>query len=671
MLRAMQIRMRNYALHQFARIDLRTITVMQALDLANDFVDDPAPSVGANLDLAVIQDDNHSRRIRLSPGPLLLYLTQDEKPKRVVVELPALLYSNLPDVRKAILACLERMVADGSLDTTPKTRKVLGESRAGLLSDVPHEWWPAAVALSDAFRDDVLVALQGTRQSLECEPIIKDSLDSYAPRVIHPAMSSLDSMELEIRNPESEHPKLAEIVQSVVAEAKSLGEACAKYYSRLGHLPLAPSYAMGEVVSRWMTTHPATDAWAEVWGWAYAAFGPVPRYHACSVFVLRPDLVPNGKLPDLWNEILGVVNGSGKKGSERINHEPWALRRDLARHFAYHLEANLPDNDGANIACFAWWFAEQVAALFSDEAKSAQFYRKNWVEPAADRSSQIWLAASPRIGKSVLRYVTFSVNSPWASGLLALMGAKLEQLASAEQSAETRSLFHDALLSHLISLLPFPVEAPADPTFSLECSMSETALKWASCQSEEQRKVLEQLVAFGRTLGSVEGLCKALRGLADSSLADKVAIALSLKAKSYTDPAVAAGVWEVLSDGEWRRRVFGAVEENILGLLFEAFSILQVANKDKWFTLLPHYMAELCEKTENDERRRHLFLYVVLTSLASDTVSAVRRLLRGSQKAKFVKMAREYRERMESIWAQCPPWVASKLRALIASLHVV
>jgi len=139
----------------------------------------------------------------------------------------------------------------------------------------------------------------------------------------------------------------------------------------------------------------------------------------------------------------------------------------------------------------------------------------------------------------------------------------------------------------------------------------------------------------------------------------------------YTDPAVVAGVWEVLSDGEWRQRVLGVVEERVLGLLFEAFSILQVANKDKWFTLLPHYIAELCEKTDNDERRRHLFLYVVLTSLASDTVSAVRRLLRGSQKAKFVEMVREYRERVESMWAQYPPWVQGRLRGLLANLHVV
>jgi len=267
--------------------------------------------------------------------------------------------------------------------------------------------------------------------------------------------------------------------------------------------------------------------------------------------------------------------------------------------------------------------------------------------------------------------VTFTVHSPWASGLLALMGAKLDQLAPVEQSAEIQALFHDALISKLISSLPFPVETPAEPTFSLEYSMSEAALKWAACQSEDKRKALEQLVETSQKLGSVEGLCKALRGLTESSLPDQIAVALALKAKAYTDPAVAAGVWEILSDGDWRQHVLGTVEERILGLLVEAFSILQVANQDKWFSIFPHYIAELCEKTVNDERRQHLFLYVVHTSLASDTVSAVRRLLRGTQKAKFVEMASEYRKRVEAMWAQYPPWVQGRLRGLLASLHVV
>lgn len=135
--------------------------------------------------------------------------------------------------------------------------------------------------------------------------------------------------------------------------------------------------------------------------------------------------------------------------------------------------------------------------------------------------------------------------------------------------------------------------------------------------------------------------------------------------------AVAAGVWDLLSDEEWRQRVLGAVDDRVLGLLIEPLSLLEVENQDKWFSLLPYYLAELCEKTENEERRRSLFLYVVHTSLASDTVSLICRLLRGSQRAKFVKLAQEFRDHVDGMWAFYPPWVQGRLRGLLASLHVV
>jgi hypothetical protein len=99
--------------------------------------------------------------------------------------------------------------------------------------------------------------------------------------------------------------------------------------------------------------------------------------------------------------------------------------------------------------------------------------------------------------------------------------------------------------------------------------------------------------------------------------------------------------------------------------------MLLADNRDKWFSHLPHYIAELCEQEEDEERRRVLFLYVIHTSLASDTVSAVRRLLRGDQKAKFVDFVKEYRARAEVMRSDYPPWVAGKLRGLMASMHVL
>ena len=648
--RHMLVRMRNYALHQFNSIGSRTVVMLQDADL----FDDSTEKVGAEVDFEVIQDASHPRRVDLLPGPLVLYSTDDEKKGLVVELLPMLLLSESLEVRRAVLESFEEMIADGLLEVTPKTLDILKRSRGGVVSDVPCEWRPAAVNASDALSDDVLVSLAGVRQSLACEPVIQDSLNLFVPRVTLPSVSSLDSIALEVGNPETDHGSLRAIVQSVVAEASTLGDACARYYARLGYLPspeLFDGRGCGPLDGR-TSCRRGVDGGMGMGSNSTRAYPPVPR-------VLVSSCTQNScRKGDVRTLERNPRRGTrlGKEGAERINIAPWALRHDLARHFVYHLEAHLPDNPGgANIACFAWWFAERVATLFPDEPKSAEFYRKHWVEPALDRSSHTFLAASSGIGQSFLRYVTSSVHSPWAAGLLGLMGAKLEQLRPAEQTAEVQEQFQSALISHLISSLPFPVEQPAEPTFSLECAMGDTALKWGAVRAEDRRVELEQLVETSRTLSRTEGLCQALRNLTHSSLADQIAVALALKAKAYSGSDIAADIWEVLSDGDWRRRVLGTVEERVLGLLIEAFSVLQADKQEEWFSLFPHYIAELCEETEVDERRRHLFLYTIHVSLASDTVSAVRRLLRGTQKAKFVEMVKEYRDGVEGAWSVYPP----------------
>jgi hypothetical protein len=201
--------------------------------------------------------------------------------------------------------------------------------------------------------------------------------------------------------------------------------------------------------------------------------------------------------------------------------------------------------------------------------------------------------------------------------------------------------------------------------------LTKTILEWAGYQNEENRKPLEELVTANQAFGTIDGLCKALSKIGEHSPPDQVAIALCLKAKTYTDPVIAKGVWEVISNADWRLKVLTTIDPQVLGILIEAFSILQLYSGDDWFSFLPHYIAELCEKAEDEERRRILFFCVLHISLASDTVSAVRRLLRGDYKEKFIQLAEEYRKGIETIRSSLPPWVAGKIRGLVASLRVV
>ena len=666
-MRAMQVRMRNTALHYFERIGPRTVRVLQNLDL---FKDEAFP-IGDGIDLAVLQNPQHAGRQDLPDGPLVLYVTEDDDPKRMIVELPVLFFSDSRNIRQAALEIIEKMLAKDPFTATPKTLAVLKEYRDALGSNSPSNWRPAAVAVCDALYDDVLIALRGLSQCLESEPVIQGSLNFYAPKVIHPSVSSLDSISLPIGNPEKDHAHLARILSEIVNHATNVAQVCHLYLDKLGFLPLAPSYSLFAAVEKWLASNSDVDVWTQVWGWANTEQTPLSRYHACSIFVRHPELIPDGELPMLWNEVLDIVNNLSNEGEDKPTDETWPLRQDLAKHYIYHLEAHLPGNDGASIACFAWWLTEQVATLLPDVVGAAKFYRENWVRPTLDMSSQIWLAASSPIQVSLLRYFTLNVTSPWAVALLSLMGEQLERLAFAEQEKKVQARFHEALIMNTISSMPFPLETPNDPTFAFELPLANTVLKFAEYQEEEHRKGLQQLVETSRMLGTNSSLLEALRKLGDSALTDQIAVCIALKAKAYTDPTVAEGVWEIVSDADWRRKVLGRTEMQVQGLLIESLSVLLVGNRDKWFWLLPHYIADICEEEDDEERKHVLFLYVIHTSLASDTVSAVRRLLRGCQKEKFIEHIKEYRAHAEAMRSHYPPWVAGKLRGLMASMHVI
>lgn len=201
--------------------------------------------------------------------------------------------------------------------------------------------------------------------------------------------------------------------------------------------------------------------------------------------------------------------------------------------------------------------------------------------------------------------------------------------------------------------------------------MADTILKWAELQDATNKAALHQLVHMNSGLDTADGLCKALRKLRDMSLVDQFAVCISLKAKALIDPSIGKALWEVASDSVWRKSTLAAAEsQQVQGLLIESMSLLLVHNRDDWFVRLPHFIAELCENTEDPDRRRELFLYVLHLSMASDTVSAVRRLLTGEHKAKFVEFVTEYRKHAEAGRANYPPWVAAKLRGLMASLHI-
>lgn len=664
-MKLMRISMRNNALHYFKRVDARTILMLQDLGL---FKGEILSSEGT-IEIQVVKDKDHPRREKLSIGPIIVYRAKEEKPKRrLLIEIPRLLLRDNVDERLAGFECIHAMVESGDLKVTPKTANILKELRESGLIGKDSLDNHTAIVISDALYDDYLVNLSGLRQNLELEPSVQESLDFYVPKVLFPELSSLDSFFLDISNPDLEKEKLDAILEELTDNASSLKDLCIRYFEKLGTLPLAPKYSLAQGVYNWVTSNAYEDVWSDVWEWANATPGPLARYHACMIFVIYPEFIPEGKLIELWLEVLEVIDFSDGGDDSNLYRDAWLFRCDLSRHYTYHLGRLLPAVNGTVITCFAWWLTEQVASLFTD--KEIGFYRDNWIKPALEFSSNLWVKSSPILERSLFHYVNIGISSPFSLGLLATLGENFKVLSPEKHSDEIKLRLHNSLVSLLIKFLPFPTKTQTAPVFSFQNPMTEMVLEWSKHQPEDQAKALEQLVETNKSLEDKEGICDALRKIPELSLADQIAVGFALKSKAFTDPAFDDAIWEVMSDEKWRFEVLANVESKLLDILINAFNIIHMNNGDKYKLMLPFYLAEICERLDKGEQLRQMFFYVVHTSFSCDSYNAVDRLLRGEHRAKFVDYVKDVREILESFRDHYPPWARGKLRGLMAILKV-
>src|SRR5262249_12672412 len=98
---------------------------------------------------------------------------------------------------------------------------------------------------------------------------------------------------------------------------------------------------------------------------------------------------------------------------------------------------------------------------------------------------------------------------------------------------------------------------------------------------------------------------------------------------------------------------------------------IQVRYGGRWMSHLPHYYVAACENASGDsERQGLLFDFILLSSLATDTVSSLDRLLRGEKKQEFGQSALDWRQRLEQCQAIATPWIAARIRPILVSLHI-
>jgi hypothetical protein len=665
--RAFEERALTVGLSVIERIDLRNLRVLQDMGLLKSGTE----SALEDLDGEVVVNPSHPLRESLPPGPVVIFSTKGVERKRFVVELHLLLLSESQELRGHAVSALQDLLSNNTQVATPKTVEVFSQNKEAILAAEPSSWIHSSVAVFDAFCDDFLIALSAIQQALSTEPAPRSILDYYAPRILYPSVSSLDSQRLSVDDPEKQRDRISAAIKEAKSASKTIADVCTSYYREIGYLPLAPAFGLAEAVRLFLEDNPGIDVWGQVWDWAYGQRGPLPIFHSCALFAVRPDLVPEGSLPSLWERILQIAEQPSAKDQAETKGLGWPLLQSLARHYMHHLEAALPSASSSVVWCYAWWLAYKVSEVFPDDGPSVRYYLNKWVKPAADISAHIWTTASVGATTSVGRYLTLVHPSPWAAAILCIVGDKIEQLRLSEQPDEVRNRLYDAVILQIVSSLPFGARPDLDPIYAFQLSMLQTAVAASRDRSETDATALSQLLDSSNLLSTNPGLCGALRSFAGSSLADQVAVSIALKARAYVDNQIGGDVLSLISQRDWRIATLGAVDARILGNLMTAFDLLQKQDTAKWTVQLPHYLAELFEGCDDAERRKQLFFYTVHASMSISCFSAVRRLMTGERKAELSVIADEFREQLIRIMARYPPGVVAKVRSLLSNLRTV
>ena len=199
-----------------------------------------------------------------------------------------------------------------------------------------------------------------------------------------------------------------------MAHVPTLPGALTEYYNSCGYLPLSADLGAGELVKRSIASHQSsTVGWDEIWSWAASRGTPLAQYHAVTIALDVPATRPAASSGELWDEVVKILDSTETLDAEDGSGADWILYHELALHFAHHIEALHPGQEGERVACYAWWLAERVGQLLGGSAKRARRVIDQIVRPEATLSFSRWSMARSPVIPSGFRYLTLHTLSAW------------------------------------------------------------------------------------------------------------------------------------------------------------------------------------------------------------------------------------------------------------------
>ena len=406
--------------------------------------------------------------------------------------------------------------------------------------------------------------------------------------------------------------------------------------------------------------------WEDVWKWVEETGNPLAQYHACQAFATNTDLVPEKHIPALLEQVCQVLQSMKRPNEDQAVMQGWYLRCELARHYCTHIETLVPGQEGRRVAAWAWWLSNQVASSLPRDPNWIREFRQTTMSAALGLSFELWRLSRAHVQPSTLRYATLFTTSPWAASLLAQLGDSRQVLEWASQDKGTRETITETVFGNLVAM-PMPDLAGNRLDYGFEAGMKRVAEEWVTIIDGLEREHLEAIISANAIVSDPSQLSEALQRLTSTSQADVFLAGGAIRAFAICNTTGVDAICTRVEDSSWRNLVFCEASDDAIELFAEALLELQPRVNEEWFYSLPHYFACACELATG-ERKDTLFTLTVVSSLASDTVSAIQRLMSSEQRKELMQNAANWRKRLLVALTFSPGWLAARLRGVIAVL---
>ncbi len=628
----------------------------------NEMLKDTIPVADEEI-YKILSSKTHRQRINtMNEGPLLCF-KEDGNP--TVAKITDLIFTENKKHRTVVYEHFLKMKPGFAIgfNTITKLKKI----KEKLMGD---DWIYSGIIFYDTVNIDWLCNLMGLEQASEIK--IEQEIEEFAVNVFRPEIASIESIGVGSLQPSYAKDSYVKDFLQISNKAPDLYELLDGYFYQYGHVPLCYNYSLFSMLDEFFEKHSydKQKKWDSLWEWASKKGSPLPRYHVCCYFISKSENVPENQLPLLYDELINIIHMPSEEEAELHWTSSWRLRCELAKHFGQFLESKLPGASTEKVYTQAWWIGEKIALAFGQDVESIARLRE-YVISSEYMSHLVWQTARPKTQSSSLRYATLMTSSLWAISIISQIDRRfLDYICRTD--LKHKDLFIKSIAGFLVGCFPLNASADDSCIYPYDKTCVDVAEFLSKNYKEPEKK--EQLSAF---ITAVKGLAdnkkivSQLKTISESNEGEMLLIAVAMRVMVYTDLMDSENeIWEAICTEEWITNIFIDENDYVVDSVIISLMELILQKQEKWAWQLPHLFSVIYENNLGNEKIEKIaFACVIISSICSDTISALRRTLL-SNKALSSQLRSEWSERLKEIYNIAPDSTKSRLRPILLCLNI-